>query len=102
MLFTQYFFDLCEFMPSSSRGCFQPIYGLECFDTSEPTYGQPVAFWTSVFLHRKAEVPGAIYARSAVFGFPPVMFTPGEKGTGEGSRAAIEKILFDEWKLPGN
>ena len=99
----QYFLDLCDFMPSSSRGCFQPIYGLECFDTSEPIYEQPVAFWTSVFIDRKADVPGAVEARSAVFGFPPVMFKPGEKRGPvglQGSRAAIEYILFEEWKLP--
>ena len=90
----QYFADLCMFVPSSPRDCFEPIYGLECIDTGEPVYGAPVAFWTSVFLDRKADVPGAVYARSAVFGFAPVMFDP------EAATLAIEQVVFDEWRLP--
>jgi hypothetical protein len=86
----QYFADLCWFVPSLPRGCFEPIYGLECIATIEPIYGEPVAFWTGTY----AAVPGAIPARSAVFGFAPVMFNPSE------SKLAIEHVVFDEWRLP--
>jgi len=97
----QYFLDYCPFVPRSSRGCFQPIYLLECFDPSEPIYGQPVAFWTTTYADRVADAPGAIGARSALFGFPPVLFTPGRREFPmEGVRGAIEYILFDEWQLP--
>jgi hypothetical protein len=81
-------------VPSTPRSCFQPIYGLGCNDVNEPTYNQPVAFFTSAYADRVADVPGAIGARSAVFGFPPVMFNPDEV------RPAIEYIMFNEWQLP--
>jgi hypothetical protein len=90
----QYFLEDCEFTPTQSRNCFEPIYGLECFDTEEPIYNQPVAFWTSAFADRVADVPGAVGARSVVFGFAPVFFNPNEV------KPAIEYILFDEWQLP--
>lgn len=89
----QYFFDECDYTPSKSRDCFQPIYGLECFDTSEPIYGQPVAFWSSEFADVVPE-QGGVGARSVVFGFAPVYFKPTEV------RPAIEYILFEEWQLP--
>lgn len=89
----QYFSDYCPSDPPP-RSCFQPIYGLECFDTAEPTYHQPIAFWTSVYKDRVAEVPGAIGARSIVFGFPPVFINPDE------FRPAMEHVMFDEWQLP--
>jgi hypothetical protein len=89
-----YFYEVCDAAGSGPRDCFEPIYGLECLDTGEPTYGQAVAFWTSTYADVKAEVPGTIAARSAVFGFPPVYFGP------EASRVAIEYVLFDEWRLP--
>jgi len=91
-----YFFTptVCRFTPRQPRDCFQPIYGLECLDTGEPTYGQPVAFYTSMFADRIAQAPGAIGARSVVFGFPPVLFNPDQ------IRPSIEHILFDEWQLP--
>jgi hypothetical protein len=82
----EYFTDLCAHV-RGPRDCFQAIYGLDCFDTGEPTYGQPVAFWTSTFAD-------SLEARSAVFGFPPVMFEPDQV------RPAIEYILFNEWQLP--
>jgi hypothetical protein len=88
-----YFFPICPSV-QGRRSCFEPIYGLECFETSEVTYGEPVAFWTTVFAHIQAEAPGTIPARSAVFGFPPVYFKPDQ------ARVAIERILFDEWQLP--
>jgi len=84
----------CRYVPSTPRGCFEPIYGLVCNDTGEPTYMQPVAFFTSAFADRVADVPGAIAARSAVFGFAPVYFKPAE------IKPALEVIMFDEWKLP--
>jgi hypothetical protein len=90
----QYFATFCRYVPTSPRACFQPIYGVGCNDTREPTYNQPVAFFTSAYADRVADVPGAIGARSAVFGFPPVMFNPDEV------RPAIEYIMFNEWKLP--
>jgi len=89
----QYFFDNCLYAVAS-RNCFQPIYGLYAFDQTEPTFGQPVAFWTSTFADRVSEAPGAVGARSVVFGFPPVYFNPSEVKPG------IEYILFNEWQLP--
>jgi len=90
-----YFADLCPYVPRYRSGhCFEPIFGLECIDLFEPVFNQPVAFWTTVFADKIAEAPGSIPARSAVFGFPPVMFSPGQ------SKTAIEYILFDEWRLP--
>ncbi len=90
----QYFGDYCAQAPKNPRPCFTPIYGLECFDTLEKTYHQPIAFWTSVYANVVAEVPGAIAARSCVFGFPPVFINPDE------FRPAMEHVMFDEWQLP--
>jgi hypothetical protein len=90
----QYFANLCFTVPDSPRPCFQPIYALECIDTAEPTYGAPVAFWTTAFADRVSDAPGAVAARSAVFGFPPVYFEP------DSVRGAIEAIVFGEWQLP--
>jgi len=89
----QYFFDLCPFA-IRPRDCFEPIYGLDCFFTDEPTFMQPIAFWTSTFANRIAEAPGAIPARSIVFGFPPVMCDTAAV------RTSIEYVMFDEWQLP--
>jgi hypothetical protein len=83
----------CAFV-TPPRGHFEPIYGLECFDTAEPTYQQPVAFWAGAYAPVTGDFPGAVAARSAVFGFPPVFFDPSE------IKPAIEHILFDEWQLP--
>ncbi len=84
----------CQYVPEP-RPCFEPIYGLVSRDTSERTYLQPVAFWSSVYGDIVAQdIPGAVAARSAVFGFPPVYFNPSEV------KPAIEFILFDEWQLP--
>ncbi len=84
----------CPYVPEP-RPCFEPIYGLVSLDTSERTYMQPVAFWTSAYGDVVAQdIPGAVAARSAVFGFPPVYFNPSEVKT------AIEYIMFDEWQLP--
>ena len=84
----------CNFVPPP-RPCFEPIYLLDCIDTEERTYQQPVAFWTSSYAHVVAEdIPNAVGARSVVFGFPPVYFNPNQVKPG------IEYILFDEWQLP--
>ena len=84
----------CQYVPPP-RDCFEGIYGLECINTEERTYHQPVAFWTGAFAHVIAEdIPGAVAARSVVFGFPPVYFNPAQVKPG------IEYILFDEWQLP--
>jgi len=84
----------CQFV-SAPRPCFQPIYGLVCLDTGEATFGEPVAFWTSVYADVIAEdIVGAVAARSVVYGFPPVYFNPAQVKPG------IEHILFDEWQLP--
>jgi hypothetical protein len=90
----RYFMVACPQVPDAVRSCFQPIYGVGMFDVGEPTYNQPVAFFTSAYADRVADVPGAVAARSVVFGFPPVYFNPDEV------REAIEVIMFDEWKLP--
>jgi hypothetical protein len=89
----QYFFDHCISV-QRPRDCFEAIYGLDCFETSEPTYGEAIAFWTSTYADIVADAPGAVAARSAVFGFPPVLFNPSEV------KPAIEHILFQEWQLP--
>jgi hypothetical protein len=84
----------CQWV-QAPRACFEPIYLLECIDTSERTYQQPIAFWTSAYADVVLDgVGSAVAARSAVFGFPPVFFNPGEVKPG------IEYILFDEWQLP--
>ena len=84
----------CSYVPAP-RPCFEPIYLLGCLDTAERTSQQPVAFWTNVYENVVSEdIPGAVGARSAVFGFPPVYFNPGQVKPG------IEYILFQEWQLP--
>lgn len=84
----------CQYVPGP-RSCFEPIYLLGCLDTAERTYQQPVAFWTSTYADViSSDIPGAVGARSAVFGFPPVYFNPVE------IKPAFEYILFDEWQLP--
>jgi hypothetical protein len=85
----------CDYVPPEPRPCFQPIYGVGSNDPMEPTYHQPVAFWTSVYADRVAvDAPGAVAARSVVFGFPPVLMTPTE------FKPVMNLILFDEWQLP--
>jgi hypothetical protein len=84
----------CQYVPTAPRSCFQPIYTLGCFDTQELTYNAPIAFWTSAYADRIADVAGAVGARSVVFGFPPVFLPPDEFKPG------MEYILFNEWKLP--
>jgi hypothetical protein len=88
-----YFFDSCGLV-YGSRDCFEPIYGLDCFDTAEPVYGQPVAFWSRVYTDDSEGNTGLGSARSVVWGFLPALFTP------EQVYPAIELILFDEWGLP--
>jgi hypothetical protein len=94
-----YFFTLCDNYtafrndPALGHPCFHPIYGLHCLDDTEPTYDQPVAFWTSTYAHVQAN-PSTVRARSAVFGFPPVFFEP------DAAKVAIERIVIDEWQLP--
>ncbi|HEX5132666.1 MAG TPA: hypothetical protein VFX92_09280 [Candidatus Krumholzibacteria bacterium] len=90
----QYFGERCNFTPKGYRPCFQPIYGVGCRDVTEPTYNEPVAFWTSVYGDVIGAGAGAVAARSAVFGFAPVFFKPDEV------RPAIEHIMFNEWQLP--
>ncbi len=90
---TQYFYDACLYA-TGPRSCFQPIYAMECTDRTLPVYGQPVAFWTTTMADRVAEVPGAVAARSVVFGFPPVYFKPAQV------KPAMDYILFNEWQLP--
>lgn len=89
-----YFRNLCPGAPSPQIQCFQPIYGLECLETSAHVYGEPVAFWSGVYEDVVAEVPGGVAARSAVFGFSPVFFNPSEM------KQAMDVILFGEWQLP--
>lgn len=75
------------------RDCFQPIYGNGCANTSSVIYNAPVAFWTSQFADRLADVSGAVRARSAIFGFHLVYFQPDQV------RDALGVILHDEWQL---
>jgi hypothetical protein len=91
----KYFSDYCLYA-ASPRDCFEPIYGLECIYTEEPTYLQPVAFWTSTYADVQAEAPGAVPARSALWGFQPVLFDT------VAVRSALEYTLFEEWDLPTN
>jgi hypothetical protein len=91
---TQYFLDWCATVPRSPRGCFEPIYGIDCLDNTEVTYGEPVAFWTSTYADRYSDAANSVPARSAVFGFSPVYFNPDE------IQEALEVIFFDEWQLP--
>ncbi len=85
---------LCPYV-TPPRPCFEPIYLLDCLDTAERTYQQPVAFRSGVYADVVSDdIPGAVAARSAVFGFPPVYFNPAEV------KPAIEYILFTEWQLP--
>ncbi len=84
----------CQYI-APPRPCFEPIYRLGCLDTAERTYQQPVAFWTGAYADvLNEDIPNAVRARSAVFGFPPVYFNPSEMKLG------IEYIMFDEWQLP--
>lgn len=84
----------CQFVPTTTRSCFQPIYGLGCLNTLEPVYNQPIAFWTSAYADRVADVPGAVGARSIVFGFEPAFIAPDEL------RPGMDFVLFNEWQLP--
>jgi len=47
----QYFFEDCLYI-QGSRDCFEPVYGLECLYTAEPTFKQPIGFWTSTYVRR--------------------------------------------------
>ncbi len=78
------------------RDCFQPIYGNGCDNTSSLIYNAPVAFWTRQFETRIADAPGAIGARSVVWGFHAVYFNPDQV------RDAIGVIVHDEWQLERN
>jgi hypothetical protein len=89
----KYFFDDCRHT-QASRDCFEPVYGLECFYTEEPTFMQPIAFWTSTYDTVLAEAPGAVSARSILIGFQPVLCDTTD------IRAALEHVFFDEWRLP--
>jgi hypothetical protein len=83
-----------EFDPP--RDCYQPIYGNGCTNTSSVVYNTDVAFWTSRFVNRVADVPGAVGARSVVWGFHPVYFKPDQV------KEAIGIIVHDEWQLETN
>ncbi len=80
-----------EFDPP--RDCYEPIYGNGCSNTSSLVYNTDVAFWTSQFELRVADVAGAVGARSAVWGFHPVYFKPDQV------KEAIGIIVHDEWQL---
>jgi hypothetical protein len=73
------------------RDCFEPIYGLECLNTSSAIYGAPVAFFSSRNASRIP--PDGQPGRSAVWGFEPIFFHPNQV------KEALNIILFDEWKL---
>ena len=96
-VYNPYYFRVtraCQYIVDP-KPCFQPIYVLDCFDTTELTYQQPIAFWSAAYEHVvSTEIPGAVGARSAVFGFPLVYCNPSQV------KEAVEYILFDEWQLP--
>ena len=90
-----YFTGRCPYPPVPARDCFRPIYALHCLDSTEPTYGAPIAFWTDAFADQvNSLAPDAIAAPSVVWGFSPVFFEESQV------RPGIEHILFDVWKLP--
>jgi hypothetical protein len=91
----QYFFDVCLYI-SGSRDCFEPIYGLDCIYTAEPTYMQPVAFLSKEYADSAKVAEGVFPAPSVVFGFPPVFCDT------TAVRGAFEHIFFDVWQLPEN
>jgi len=78
------------------RECYEPIFGNGCANPSSLHYNAHVAFWTSVFVDRVPDVPGAVGARSAVWGFHPVYFNPDQV------RDAVGVIVHDEWQLERN
>jgi len=88
------YFTFCQWVRKTPRPCFKAIYGLVCLDTAEKTYHQPVAFWTDQMATRIADVPGAVGARSCVFGFAPVFTNPDQ------FKQVMNIVMFDEWKLP--
>jgi len=90
-----YFQSICNHLAETfpPRDCFEPMYGLECLNTSSAIFGAPVAFWTGAHANR-VPAGGGEAARSAVWGFQPVYFNPNQV------REALAIILFDEWKLP--
>ena len=95
-IFNPPYFEFCNLAElRSPRGCFQPIYGNGCLNTTSSIYEAPVAFWTSVYEHVIPEVKEGVpvQARSAVWGFEPFFFEPAQV------RIALELILFDEWQL---
>jgi len=75
------------------RTCFEKIYGLECLNTSSAIFGAAIAFWTSRWADRVADV-GGVAARSAVWGFSPVYFKPQQV------KEAVGVIVHDEWQVP--
>jgi len=93
-LYNPPYFSFCAYAEyNNPRGCFQPIYAHSCLDASSVVYGAPVAFWSTTYANTIPE-SGGTPARSAFFGFEPVFFNPDEV------RVAIERVLFDEWRLP--
>ncbi len=82
---------LTEVIPP--RSCFEPIYALECVNTSSVIFGAPIGFWTSQFADRVPDV-GGLAARSVIWGFQPVYFDPDQV------KQAIEIIVHDEWQIP--
>jgi hypothetical protein len=82
----------CQFVPAP-RPCFEPIYLNGSLDTGDPPYDSRRRFDRTYANVVSDDIQGQ-WARSAVFGFPPVYFNPTQV------KPAIEYILFDEWQLP--
>ena len=89
-----YFTTLCNAIAETSppRGCFEPIWGHECLNTSSAIFGAPVAFFSAT--HAGRIPPAGEPGRSAVWGFEPVFFNPDQV------KQALDIIFFDEWGLP--
>ena len=83
----------CGQLDMGPRSCFEPIYNPGCLDLVSPIYFTPVAVWTSVYENVIPDAPGAVAARSALWGFEPFFFDT------TAVRTALEVILFDEWQL---
>jgi len=86
----------CGQLDLGPRDCFQPIYGHGCLNQKSAIYMAPNAAWSSAFAHVVPKVQSGISvaARSAVWGFEPAYFDT------MATRGALEKIIFEEWKLP--
>jgi hypothetical protein len=93
-LYNPPYFEFCLVAELPPRDCFEPVYGLGCLDTTAVVYNAPVGFWTSTHADVVPELGGGDSGRSFIMGVDPYYFKT------EQTRLFMDKILFDEWKLP--